>query len=219
MLNVLKKSGKVIVSELAIAFFFASILILLVNFTLKDKITTYINLFNKVAVKTSSKVNNDTNTNIKIDSETQRLNPIPAYGDTFGTINIPAIDITINLYNGDSLTILKKGAGRYIGSFFPGEGLPIIIAAHNRLQYFGNLYKLNSGDEVNINTYYGNYTYTVYKTAIMTEQDLDKEFNTFLEDETENLLLYTCYPTGGVGYRNKRFVVYAKKIRGTNLWK
>ena len=161
MLNLLKKSGKVIVSELAIAFFFASILILLVNFTLKDKVTTYINLFNKVAVKTASKPSSDTNISLKIDSATQRLNPLPAYGDTFGTINIPNIDITINLYNGDSLTILKKGAGRYIGSFFPGEGLPIIIAAHNRLEYFGNLYKLNIGDEITINTYYGNYTYSI----------------------------------------------------------
>ena len=217
MLNLLKKSGKVIVSELAIAFFFASLLILLVNFTCKDKITPYINLFNKIAVKKTTSNTSNSNTILKIDSETKRLNPIPAYGDTFGTINIPAIDITINLYNGDSLTILRKGAGRYIGSFFPGEGLPIIIAAHNRLEYFGNLYKLNLGDEININTYYGNYTYQVASTAILTEQELDKEFNTFLENDTETLLLYTCYPTGGVGYRNKRFVIYATKVKGDNL--
>lgn len=217
MLNLLKKSGKVIVSELAIAFFFASLLILLVNFTCKDKITPYINLFNKIAVKKTTSNTSNSNTILKIDSETKRLNPIPAYGDTFGTINIPAIDITINLYNGDSLTILRKGAGRYIGSFFPGEGLPIIIAAHNRLEYFGNLYKLNLGDEININTYYGHYTYQVASTAILTEQDLDKEFNTFLENDTETLLLYTCYPTGGVGYRNKRFVIYATKVKGDNL--
>lgn len=217
MLNLLKKSGKVIVSELAIAFFFASLLILLVNFTCKDKITPYINLFNKIAVKKTTSNTSNSNTILKIDSETKRLNPIPAYGDTFGTINIPAIDITINLYNGDSLTILRKGAGRYIGSFFPGEGLPIIIAAHNRLEYFGNLYKLNLGDEININTYYGHYTYQVASTAILTEQELDKEFNTFLENGTETLLLYTCYPTGGVGYRNKRFVIYATKVKGDNL--
>lgn len=217
MLNLLKKSGKVIVSELAIAFFFASLLILLVNFTCKDKITPYINLFNKIAVKKTTSNTSNSNTILKIDSETKRLNPIPAYGDTFGTINIPAIDITINLYNGDSLTILRKGAGRYIGSFFPGEGLPIIIAAHNRLEYFGNLYKLNLGDEININTYYGHYTYQVASTAILTEQELDKEFNTFLENDTETLLLYTCYPTGGVGYRNKRFVIYATKVKGDNL--
>lgn len=217
MLNLLKKSGKVIVSELAIAFFFASLLILLVNFTCKDKITPYINLFNKIAVKKTTSNTSNSNTILKIDSETKRLNPIPAYGDTFGTINIPAIDITINLYNGDSLTILRKGAGRYIGSFFPGEGLPIIIAAHNRLEYFGNLYKLNLSDEININTYYGHYTYQVASTAILTEQELDKEFNTFLENDTETLLLYTCYPTGGVGYRNKRFVIYATKVKGDNL--
>ena len=205
-----------IVRELAIAFFFASLLVLLVNFTLKDKIATYINLFNKVAIKSTTKTSSDLS-NIKIDSETKRLSPIPAYGEAFGTINIPEIDRTINLYNGDSLSIIRNGAGRYIGSFFPGEGLPIIIAAHNRLEYFGNLYKLNIGDEININTYYGNYTYSISKTAIFTEKELDQEFNTFLESDGENILLYTCYPTGGVGYRNKRYVVYAKKIRGTNL--
>ena len=65
MLNLLKKSGKVIVRELAIAFFFASLLVLLVNFTLKDKIATYINLFNKVAIKSTTKTSSDLS-NIKI---------------------------------------------------------------------------------------------------------------------------------------------------------
>ena len=217
MLNLLKKSGKVIVSELAIAFFFASILILLVNFTLKDKVTTYINLFNKVAVKTASKPSSDTNISLKIDSATQRLNPLPAYGDTFGTINIPNIDITINLYNGDSLTILKKGAGRYIGSFFPGEGLPIIIAAHNNMRHFGLITKLTKGSLIYIDTYYGKYTYEVYDYEILKDSDLNKRFQTFLEEDGERVLFYTCYPINGVGYRYQRYVVYAKRIEGKDL--
>ena len=217
MLNLLKKSGKVIVRELAIAFFFASLLVLLVNFTLNEKIATYINLFNKVAVRETKNTTSGDLSNIKIDSETKRLSPIPAYGEAFGTINIPEVDRTINLYNGDSLSIIRKGAGRYIGSFFPGEGLPVIIAAHNNMRHFGLITKLTKGSKIYIDTYYGKYTYEVYDYEILTDSDLNKRFNTFLEEEGERVLFYTCYPINGVGYRYQRYVVYAKKIEGKDL--
>ena len=217
MLNLMKKSGKVIVRELAIAFFFASLLVLLVNFTLNEKIATYINLFNKVAVRETKNTTSSDLSNIKIDSETKRLSPIPAYGENFGTINIPNIDRTIKLYNGDSLSIIKNGAGRYIGSFFPGEGLPIIIAAHNSMRDFGLLPKLVNGSKIYIDTYYGKYTYEVYDYGIYIDKDLNKRFNTFLEEEGERILLYTCYPINGVGYRYQRYVVFAKKIEGKDL--
>ena len=41
--------------------------------------------------------------------------------------------------------------------------------------------------------------------------------NTFLEEEGERILLYTCYPINGVGYRYQRYVVFAKKIEGKDL--
>lgn len=217
MLNLLKKSGKVIVRELAIAFFFASILVLLVNFTLNEKIATYINLFNKIAVKETNNNTSSDLSNIKIDSETKRLSPIPAYGEAFGTINIPEVDRTINLYNGDSLSIIRKGAGRYIGSFFPGEGLPIIIAAHNNMRHFGLITELTKGSLIYIDTYYGKYTYEVYDYEILRDSDLNKRFQTFLEEDGERVLFYTCYPINGVGYRYQRYVVYAKKIEGKEL--
>ena len=217
MLNLLKKSGKVIVSELAIAFFFASLLVLLVNFTLNEKIATYINLFNKIAIKETNNNTSSDLSNIKIDSETKRLSPIPAYGEAFGTINIPEVDRTINLYNGDSLSIIRKGAGRYIGSFFPGEGLPIIIAAHNNMRHFGLITELTKGSLIYINTYYGKYTYEVYNYEILRDSDLNKRFQTFLEEDGERVLFYTCYPINGVGYRYQRYVVYAKKIEGKEL--
>jgi len=216
MLNKAKKCGKVIVIDLAIAFFFASLLVLAVNFLFKEQLSTYIRLFNKIAVTTT---NNTyvSNVEIKMDSDTQKLTTLPAYGEKFGTIEIPAINIEINLFNGDSLGILKKGAGRYIGSFFPGEGKPIVIAAHNKLEYFGNLYKLKNGDIIEIHANYGEYTYEVTEGMILKESELNKELNSFLEIEGENLLLYTCYPTESIGYRYKRYVIIAKRINGGNV--
>jgi len=208
MLNSLKSSSKVIVKELAVAFFFTAIVVIIVNFCLQDKFLPYVKMFNKYAVApTNTTTNNETS---KLDSETKRLTNMPAYGDVFGTIKISSLDIELNLYNGDSLSILKKGVGRYIGSFFPGEGLPIIIAAHNQVNFFYNLYKIENGASIEITTYYGSYTYKVTNTSIMTESSLNDEFNTFLEDDDEEtLLLYTCYPSGGIGYRYQRFVVFA----------
>lgn len=216
MLNSIKKCGKVIAKELAIAFFFVSLVILAFNFIFKDTTSTYIKLFNKVAVaNTDNKQTN--NTLPKIDSETKKLTNIPAYGESFGTITIPDIDITINFYNGDSLAILKKGAGRYIGSYFPGEGKPIIVAAHSNLTRFGYLYKLNTGAKINVDTYYGKYVYEVVEGKIINANVLNQSFNEFLEQDEEIIMLYTCYPSVGIQFKTDRYVVYAKKVSGSSL--
>jgi len=217
MLNSLKKCGKVIVKELAIAFFFTSLVVLIVNFTLNNYVSPYIKLFNKIAVSATSSTTKRAS-DIKIDSETNKLTNVPAYGEAFGTLKISSLDVETTLYNGDSLTILKKGVGRYIGSFYPGEGKPIIIAGHNSKRDFYYLHTMKEKDTIEIDTYYGVYTYEVTKAVIVKATDLDAEFNTFLDnDSEETLLLYTCYPSTGVGYRYQRFVVYAKKVKGSSL--
>ena len=40
----------------------------------------------------------------------------------------------------------------------------------------------------------------------------DLENNLPIQKEKEILVLYTCYPTGGVGFISKRYVVYAQLV-------
>lgn len=219
MLKSLKKFGIVIVRELAIAFFFTALVVLGINYFFSEKINNYLKLFNKVAISTEQRTEHP-KTNITIDSDSRKLTNIPAYGELFGKISIPDINANLNLYNGDSLKILKMGAGRYIGAFFPGEGKPIVLAGHNTQNYFANLHKLKKGAKIIIKTDYGTFEYENIEGKIMTPEELNSYFDEFISDESEEkLLIYTCYPTGQIGYRYKRYVIIAKKIKGEYLWK
>ena len=118
---------KVIVKQLAIAFFFASLFIFLIFIFFAKKIDTTISLLNKMSVKEV----NRTTEKINIDSGSKRLSSYPTYGEIFATIEIPTINVSANIVEGDNLDLIKKNIGHYAGSYFPGEGGTIVLAAHN----------------------------------------------------------------------------------------
>lgn len=190
-----------IVKNFAIAFFFFCLITTLGYLVSFKKISPYIRLFNNFL---NSPINNKEN-EVTFDKETKEITHYPNYGDKFGTINMPTIGVSVPLYHGDSMDILKKGAGHYSGSFFPSEGGTILIAAHNRQEYFKYLPKLNINDEIIINTVYGNFYYQVLSGKVMKVNELEKiEF----QQEKELLVLYTCYPVDALGYTNERYVIY-----------
>lgn len=204
MIKKVKKLIGVIVKQLAIALFFASILFLIINFFFENDINLFFGILNKITI-----IKNETSTILEYNQDNKKLTEIPYFGELFGKIIIKSIDIELNVYHGDSLAILKKGAGHFAGSYFPGENGTIVIAAHNSYDKFGNLYLTKLGDEIIIETEYGIFKYEIYKNDILYEKNMhDIEIN----HEKEELMLYTCYPSGGVGYRSRRYVVYAKLI-------
>ncbi len=197
-----KKIWKAIVRSLAIAFFFTCLFITITYFVCLKKIDTYLVFFNNF---TFSGVTEEHK--IEIDKLTKELVHYPNYGDQYGTISLPTVGIKVNLYHGDSMSILKRGAGHYAGSYFPSEGGTILIAAHNRREYFKYLPKLNVGDPIVIDTDYGTFTYTVTNGRVETISELEK---LDIQHEEEILVLYTCYPVDALGFTDKRYVVYAK---------
>ena len=165
MLKYIIKKFKAIAKELVIAFFFTSFLLFFIYILFGTKIEKTINLINKFFIFNSyyeEKVKD-----IKIDKIKKRLTEYPSYGEAFGSIEIPSIDIDVTLYHGESLSILKYGAGHHAGSYFPGEGGSIIIAGHNTYGQFYTLPQIQIDDNVIIKTIYGTYTYKINKTEII----------------------------------------------------
>lgn len=197
-----------IAKQLAIAFFFTTFIIFLIAITfginLDKKITKYSGLF-----VTGYYNDEGEEREIKIDKIKKRLTNIPYYGDAFGTIEIPSVDISITLYHGEDLEVLKYGAGHHAGSYFPGEGGRIIIAAHNTWGQFYTLPNVKIGDKVIIKTSYGKYTYEIIKTEVANAKELGK--NLKLTTDIENIMLYTCYPLTP-GYKSDRFVAYGNLV-------
>ena len=207
MLNRIKGNYKVIVKQVAIAFFFTAFLIFTSSILIGSKLTKTIKLINNVAVVGNTKSKKK---NIKINVEKKSLSEYPSFGDIWAKLEIPSVDINVNVYQGDTLDILKYGVGHHSGSFFPGEGGTILIAGHNSKKDFMDLTKTKEGDEIIIKAVYGTYKYKIYKTEVKKAKQLNQELQ--LTQDKELLMMYTCYPVDSPGYKSSRFVVYASLV-------
>lgn len=109
-------------------------------------------------------------------------------GGHLGTLKIPAIDLTVKIYQGTSSDTLKKGAGHFTNtSIWNGN---VSLAAHNRgaNSYFGEIHTLENGDRITLTTKEGTRTYSVTSVSKISETD-----NSMLESTSENCItLFTC---------------------------
>ena len=203
MLKRILKLGKGIAKELTISFFISSLLVVICFFCFGKKIDTYISLIDMITIgKTQSEAQD-----LKFDSDKKRLAVYPNWGTVWATIEIPKINVSIPVYHGDTLDIIKYGVGHYSGSYFPGEGGSIILAAHNSRQHFMNLYQLAAGDIVTIKASYGTFTYRVREGKVIDYKDMS---SLPIQTNKEELMMYTCWPVDTIGFKTKRYVIYAE---------
>lgn len=105
-----------------------------------------------------------------------------------GTLKIPALDLSVKVYQGTDSKTLAKGAGHFTDtSLWDGN---VCIAAHNRgvNAYFGQLHTLTVGDTITWTTKLGTRTYEVVSVSKVSETDASGT-----EAAGENCLtLYTC---------------------------
>lgn len=206
----MKNNKKTFATYVAISFFFAAIFSLTLYIFGYEKILYYTSLINTTAINKLSVEKKD----IVFNKEAKRLISYPDYGEKFANLIIPAIELNLPLFHGDSLEIMRHAVGHYAGSYFPGENATILLAAHNTAGYFQKLDKLKVGDEITIKATYGTFTYKVDSYKVVSEKD--KEAFPF-QKEKELLIMYTCWPINRsvVGRKTERYVVYAYKVGET----
>ena len=138
----------------------------------------------------------------------------PNYGQHYAQISCDRIGLNAPLYMGDDDSITRVGAGQYLGSFLPGYGRIILVAAHCTT-FFKPLQYAKEGDVIVVKTSYGIYQYEVSKIKVYKADDMDAYD---LSQDYEQLVLYTCYPFRLLsGSRQQRMFVYADKISGPDL--
>lgn len=124
-----------------------------------------------------------------------------------GTIEIPSIDITRNLYSGITMHTLDKGPGYWPGTALPGSLGNTVVAGHrtSKDRPFNRLDELVPGDEIIFTTGAGRFVYEVTSTEIVTPDAL------WIVDQTydHRATLFACHPPGSVDYR---IVVYADLV-------
>ena len=199
---------KVIVKQLAIAFFFTSFIVFIIFLIASKKIDNTILLINKVAIIDNAGTRDKSN--IKMNVEKKKLSEYPLYGDIWAKIEIPSAQIESNVYHGDNLELLKYGVGHHSGSYFPGEGGTIIIPGHNSSRDFQRLPNAKVGDKIIIKAIYGTYNYQIDSFEILEAKEFNKKLT--INDKKEVLIVYTCYPVDTPGYKSKRYIVYASLV-------
>mgnify|MGYP001096889362 CR=1 FL=1 len=201
--NKLTRAVKATISSIIVALFITGALILVIYLFLGQEIGEIFSLVNKVSITINENKAQEQTTI----GETNKLKNYPEYGTKYATIEIDKINVSLPVYFGDTLEVLKKGVGHSSGSYFPGEGGSIIYMGHNSKNVFRRFSELQIDNEIKVTTTYGEYTYKIYDMKLIKETDLDK---LPIQDEKEILMVYTCYPFNNIGYTTQRYVVYAE---------
>ena len=206
----MKKTCRKIICNIAYAFFFTAIFVLLYNYLLDDKVSKYVSIINMTSVELM-----EGERKTEYNFESKRLIHYPSYGSKYANLKISKIDMDLPVYYGDTLKILRYGIGHYAGSYFPGENGTIILAGHNTSNFFQRIDEIEPGDEIILDTTYGTFKYIMERSEVVKETDYEA-FKVTHDKET--LIMYTCYPInrGVVGRKTKRYVVYAYKEGDTS---
>jgi len=199
IINIIKAT----IIEIIVAFLLVVLSIIILEIAVGQEKETAITLINAMSLNKENVIIN------KPVLEGNIIKNYPEYGSKYAKIQIPKININLDVYYGDTMEILKKGVGHSSGSYFPGEGGSIIYMGHNSKNVFRGLSKISKGDSIQITTEYGEFKYQVYDMKIVNETDLEL---LPIQKEKEILMLYTCYPFQNIGYTTQRYVVYAEKI-------
>jgi sortase A len=128
-------------------------------------------------------------------------------GDAIARLKIPRLDLSVVVVNGTGSADLRRGPGRHLESFMPGERELVYVAGH-RTTYgapFGNIDELRTGDPITVELPYGTIEYRVASHRIVDDNDVS-----VLESRhREELVLQACHPRF---FASQRYLVYARPV-------
>lgn len=119
---------------------------------------------------------------------TQLTDDLYYSGGHLGTLKIPAIDLSVKIYEGTGSSTLKKGVGHFEEtSIWDGN---VALAAHNRgvNDHFGEIHTLEIGDKVTLTTKLGTRTYKVVSVEKVNENDTSG----LSPSSNDQVTMYTC---------------------------
>ena len=125
-------------------------------------------------------------------------------GDAIARIRIPRLDLNLVVVNGTSVSDLRRGPGRHLETYMPGEHELVYIAGH-RTTYgapFGDINELQPGDTITLELPYATIVYRVTRHRIVDDNDI----SVLESPHHEQLVLQACHPRF---FASQRYLVYA----------
>lgn len=159
----------------------------------------------KIETKVIPKVPNNSPTTPKNYQKEELLYPErPKMGEEIGTLYIPKLESELPIFHGTNEDELEKGVGHFKDSVLPGEKDNSVLSGH-RDTVFRNLGKVGKGDELQVTTEAGTFTYKVMKVRIVDEDDR----TVIVPKPRAVLTVSTCYPFDFIGAAPERYILEA----------
>ncbi|MFL6039598.1 MAG: sortase [Gaiellaceae bacterium] len=140
--------------------------------------------------------------------EAKRYRLASRRGEPIGRIRVPRMGVNMVFVNGTDHGTLKKGPGRDLRTFMPGENRLVYIAGHRTtyLAPFSHIDSLRKGDRVTLELPYGTFIYSVFRHRIVKSTDL----SVLRSPRHELVELQACHPRF---FASHRYIAYARLIR------
>ncbi|MFT8322472.1 MAG: class D sortase [Bacillus sp. (in: firmicutes)] len=133
-------------------------------------------------------------------------------GDLIGSIYLPSVQKSMNIYEGTDHDILEKGIGHFSQSALPGQQNNSILSGH-RDTFFRVLKDIQQNDSIYIQLDNREFQYKVRKMEIVSAEN-----QTVLTAKSRPILtLTTCYPFYFLGNAPQRYIVTADLIKTITL--
>jgi sortase A len=139
--------------------------------------------------------------------EARRFRLASDEGDAIARLKIPELGLSAVVVNGTGVGDLRRGPGRHLESYMPGERELVYIAGH-RTTYgapFGSINELHPGDEITVELPYATLVYRVTGHRIVDDNDV----SVLKSHHREELVLQACHPRF---FASQRYLVYARPI-------
>ena len=142
-----------------------------------------------------------------IEREARRYRLDSTRGEGIGRIVVPRMHVNMILVNGTDDGSLKKGPGRDLRTYMPGEGQLIYIAGHRTtyLAPFAHIDSMQRGDLITLEVPYGTFRYRVFRKKIVGSDDL----SVLHSQGREVVALQACHPRF---FATHRYIVWGRLV-------
>lgn len=137
---------------------------------------------------------------------------LPAYksDEQMGSILVPSQDLEIPLFVGnpedDFKYAMEQGVAWDSDTGLPGVDSSMVVSGHRNYD-FKYLQYLEVGDDIILSIGENTYTYEVSYLEVIDESEADKVYT-----NTNELVMYTCYPFISGAPKDERYVVHATPV-------
>jgi sortase A len=143
-----------------------------------------------------------------IAKEARRYRLATHEGEAIGRIAVRRLHLNMVLVDGTDEGSLRKGPGRDLRTYMPGEGRLVYIAGHRTtfLAPFSHIERLRRGDSVVLRMPYATFVYRITRHRIVAADEL----SVLRSPRHELLELQACHPRF---FATHRYIAYALPVK------